>query len=68
MELGNLKQEEPGVPPVLALREGSLLHVEGDKAILKGTLDALLFKGTGEPKSYTTGTNFSFLFDECAKG
>ena len=56
------------MPPVLALREGSLLHVEGDKAVLKGTLEALLFRGTGEPKSYKTGTDFSFLFDECAKG
>lgn len=61
-------QEESGVPPVLAVREGSLLHIEGDKATLKGTYDALLFKGTGEPKSYKTGTDFSFLFDECAKG
>ena len=56
------------MPPVLALREGSLLHVEGDKAVLKGTLDALLFKGTGEPKSFKTGTDFSFLFDESANG
>ena len=67
--MGNIKtREESGVPPVLALREGSLLHVEGDKAVLKGALEALLFKGTGEPKSYKTGTDFSFLFDECAKG
>jgi dipeptidase E len=55
-------QEEEGVPPVLAMREGSLLHIEGEKAVLKGTLEALVFKGDGAPKSYKTGTNLAFLF------
>lgn len=57
-------QEVPDVPPVVALREGSLLHVEGDSAILKGSFEALLFKGTGEPKGYPVGTDFGFLFQQ----
>ncbi len=61
-------QEEAGVPPVLAMREGSLLHVEGDRAVLKGTFEALVFRGDNPPKSYKTGTDFAFLFDECRKG
>ena len=59
-----LKQyhEEIDTPPVLALREGSILHVEGnDTAVLKGTFPARLFKPGEEPQEYTSGTNFSFL-------
>jgi len=54
-------QEIPGRPPVLALREGSILHVEGDKALLKGTFNARLFKGGEEPKEYPPAQDFSFL-------
>lgn len=57
-------QEIPGVPPVLALREGSILHVEGDKAVLQGEPDALLFRGNVEPKRFPSGTDFSFLLNE----
>ncbi|TRY70522.1 hypothetical protein TCAL_10667 [Tigriopus californicus] len=57
-------QQVPGVPPVVALREGSLLEVTGDHAILKGQLEALLFRGDAEPRSYPTGTDFGFLFQE----
>ena len=54
--------EEIDTPPVLALREGSLLHVEGnDSAILKGTFCARLFMSGKEPKEYESGTNFCFL-------
>ena len=54
--------EEPETPPVLALREGSLLHVEGnDMAILRGSFQARLFVPGDEPKEYESGTNFGFL-------
>ena len=55
--------EYPEHPPVLALREGSLLHVQGeDSAVLKGTFSARLFlPGGQEPKEYATGTDFGFL-------
>jgi len=54
--------EEEGSPPVLALREGSILHVEGDKdAKLVGSFDARLFVKGKEPKEYKPGTNFGFL-------
>ena len=55
--------EESGTPPVLALREGSILHVEGNGvAILKGTFPARLFVPGQEPQEYESGANFSFLF------
>ena len=38
----NQYHEIPGVPPVLALREGSILKVHGDKATLLGTFKARL--------------------------
>jgi len=54
--------EEEGSPPVLALREGSILHVEGDKdAKLVGSFDARLFVKGKEPEEHKTGTNFGFL-------
>lgn len=53
--------EIPGVPPVLALREGTLLHVEGEKATLKGLFPARLFVPTKLPEEYPIGTDFSFL-------
>ena len=56
------------MPPVLALREGSILKVEGDKAELLGSLEALLFRGNKDPASYPTGTDFSFLLKEPMRG
>ena len=54
--------EESGTPPVLALREGSILHVEGnDSAVLRGTFPARLFMPGDEPKEYASGTNFTSL-------
>jgi len=53
--------EIPDVPPVLALREGSILHVEGQKANLKGQFQARLFVSGQEPKEYPADTDFSFL-------
>ena len=40
------------------------MEVIGDRAILKGTFEALLFRGDKEPTSYKTGTDFGFLFNE----
>eukprot|EP00095_Tigriopus_kingsejongensis_P003714 maker-scaffold36_size508890-snap-gene-4.14 protein:Tk03714 transcript:maker-scaffold36_size508890-snap-gene-4.14-mRNA-1 annotation:"alpha-aspartyl dipeptidase" len=57
-------QQIPGVPPVVALREGSLLEVEGNSAILKGQYEALLFQGDNPPQSYPSGTDFGFLMSE----
>merc|ERR1739838_855524 len=49
----------PGTPPVLALREGSILKVEGDKAMLIGKFHARLFVSGQESKEFPTGHNFS---------
>ena len=49
------------MPPVLALREGSILHVEGPKATLIGQFPARLFVQGQKVKEYETNTDFSFL-------
>jgi len=51
----------PGTPPVLALREGSILRVEGDKASLMGTFNARLFMSGEGGKEYPPQQDFSFL-------
>lgn len=53
--------EIPGSPPVLALREGSILRVVGEKAELVGKFHARLFVPGQEPVEHPTGTDFSFL-------
>ena len=53
--------EIPGVPPVLALREGSILHVEGQKATLRGQFHARLFVQGQETKECEPTSDFSFL-------
>jgi len=54
--------EEEDCQPVLALREGSILHVEGDSdAKLIGSFDARLFVKGKPPQEHKTGTNFGFL-------
>ena len=50
------------MPPVLALREGSILHVEDEKATLIGQFPARLFVAGQETKEYETNTDLSFLF------
>ena len=47
--------------PVLGLREGSWLQVEGKQVILKGTLSARLFLKDEKPKELQTNSNLSFL-------
>jgi len=53
--------EIPGTPPVLAMREGSILKVENDKAVLIGKFHARLFVPGKETEEFPTGHDFSFL-------
>ncbi|PHR14885.1 MAG: dipeptidase PepE [Aequorivita sp.] len=45
--------------PVIGLREGSWLRVNGDEIILKGKLKARVFEQNKEPYELETGTEFS---------
>jgi len=47
--------------PVLGLREGSWLQVEGNKILLKGNLNARLFQQNRPAEEFPTKTDFSFL-------
>ncbi|XP_045133545.1 alpha-aspartyl dipeptidase-like [Portunus trituberculatus] len=53
--------ELPDVPPVLALREGSLLKVEGDLATLQGLYAARLFVRGKQPEEFAVNSDLSFL-------
>ena len=53
----------PGRPPVLALREGSILNVEGDRATLIGNFHARLFIQGEETKEHPPGSDLSFLLN-----
>ena len=47
--------------PVLGLREGSWLYVEGSKVLLKGDLNARLFEQGKSAKELPTNTDLSYL-------
>uniref|UniRef100_A0A8D8FG21 dipeptidase E n=1 Tax=Culex pipiens TaxID=7175 RepID=A0A8D8FG21_CULPI len=47
--------------PVLGLREGSTLLVDGDRATLIGVNKARLFRRGQEPQEFESGADFSFL-------
>ncbi|CAH2305940.1 alpha-aspartyl dipeptidase-like [Pelobates cultripes] len=53
--------EEQDTPPVLAIREGCLLLVEGDKATLLGVTGARLFQRGKATSEHDPGHDFSFL-------
>ncbi|XP_034244061.1 alpha-aspartyl dipeptidase [Thrips palmi] len=53
--------EIEGSPPVLGLREGSLLFLEGEEVVLKGYHKARLFVRGKEPVEYNVGSDLSFL-------
>lgn len=48
--------------PVLGLREGSWLRVEGERAVLGGERDARLFRRGAEPRELSVGAGLSELF------
>lgn len=56
--------ELPHASPVLGLREGNMLAVDGQKATLKGLANARVFIPGQEPKEYENGSDLSFLLDE----
>lgn len=47
--------------PVVGLREGGLIEVDGDKATLKGVTGARLFRAGQNPEEYLPGADLSFL-------
>lgn len=47
--------------PVLGLREGSWLEVNGEQIILKGNLQARLFRQKHQPEEIKTGSDLSWL-------
>ncbi|KAH3690127.1 alpha-aspartyl dipeptidase-like [Dreissena polymorpha] len=55
--------EYEDAPPVLAIREGCILHVEGDKATLCGKNDARLFIRGKTPEEFQPGADMSFLLE-----
>jgi dipeptidase E len=47
--------------PVLALREGAMLRIEGTRAELRGPKGALLFRRGEDPRPFEPGADLSFL-------
>jgi len=50
--------------PVLAMREGAILRVEGDLATLRGPNGAILFRRGEEPRPLAPGADVSFLWGQ----
>ncbi|CAG2059254.1 unnamed protein product [Timema podura] len=56
--------ELPDTPPVLGLREGCVLKVTGNKAVLTGVIGARLFTAGKTPEEFAVGADVSFLLKE----
>jgi len=54
---------ELNAPPVVALREGAMLRIEGKSAALRGTMGARLFLKGADPREYTPGSALNFLLE-----
>lgn len=50
--------------PVLGLREGCMLRVDGDKMELRGTTGARLFRRQQQPEEFTPPCDLSFLLED----
>jgi len=46
---------------VVGLREGAMLHIQGDNLTLKGTTGARMFKKGEEPEEYKPGDSLDFI-------
>ncbi|XP_071449957.1 alpha-aspartyl dipeptidase [Hetaerina americana] len=53
----------PGMPPVVGLREGSILEVDGDNLKLLKEIPARLFLAGEKPKEYPGNSDLSFLLN-----
>ncbi|KAM3964810.1 putative alpha-aspartyl dipeptidase [Aphomia sociella] len=60
----NEYMQMPHASPVLGLKEGSILYVNGDSLILKGVAGAVLFKKDHTKANYPVGADLSFLFQD----
>ncbi|XP_059046217.1 probable alpha-aspartyl dipeptidase [Achroia grisella] len=49
--------------PVLGLKEGAMLHVNGDSLVLKGVTGGVLFKKGHKKVEYPVGADLTFLFN-----
>lgn len=52
---------EENTPPVVGLREGAWLHIEGDTMMLEGRADVRLFRRGQPPLEYPSGSRLDFL-------
>lgn len=57
---------EENDPPVVGLREGALLRIEGASLLLKGEAGARLFRRGRDPEEFAPGTSLDFLVDPSA--
>ncbi|CAH2104357.1 unnamed protein product [Euphydryas editha] len=55
--------EMPHANLVLGLREGCILHVDGESLVLKGVAGAVIFKKGESKVEYPVGTDVSFLLN-----
>jgi dipeptidase E len=54
---------EENTPPVVGLREGAWLHIEGETITLDGKADVRLFRRGQAPVEYPSGSRLDFLLD-----